>query len=394
MFFRRKLFPIILLLLLITSFLPVSLFGSQFLSKRTVTVSQSDTLDDDIYVFSNYGKVNGRINGDFTAFCYDINLVGEVGGNANLGGYRVDLRGKVDRSARLVGSMLNVNGDIGGNVIMLGNEMSVGEKAVIKRDLTCAGQSVTMDGNVAGNLNVSAARVVISGTVEGDVDITADKLLIVPPAVIKGTLHYISRNEATIENGTTIQGEKTWKLPEIKKEEEGFPVLTVLLKILLFLMALITGLMLMILFKEHTREASVQLESNFWVTLAIGCLTFMICTAGAIISILVLIGIPMGMFLISVGMILFYIGKVYVSITLGRLILRLFSRTGTFALFWEFLLGLIILTILFQVPYLGWVIYIATFLLGMGAAVAAYFAIIRRYKAAARAATPAATAQI
>ena len=392
---RRKLLPLALSLILIITSLPISLFGSQFLAKRTVTIPQSDTLDDDIYIFSNYGKANGRVNGDLSAFCYDINLVGEVGGNANLGGYRVDLRGKVEKSARLVGSVLNVNGEIGGNLIMLGNELSVGERALVKRDLSCAGQSITIDGNIGGNLNASAARVVISGTIEGNVDITADKLLIVPPAVIKGTLHYISRNEATIENGTTIQGEKTWKLPEEKKEEAGgFPVFTVILKIFLFLMALITGLMLMLLFKEHTREASVQLESNFWVTLAIGCLTFLVCTAGAIVSFLVLIGIPMGMFLISVGMILFYVGKVYVSITLGRLILRSFNRTGTSALFWEFLLGLAVLTAFFQVPYLGWMIYVVTFLLGMGAAVAGYFAVTRRYKAAAQAVTPTASAQI
>jgi len=44
----------------------------------------------------------------------------------------------------------------------------------------------------------------------------------------------------------------------------------------------------------------------------------------------------------------------------------------------ELFLGLIVLTILFQIPYLGWLIYIGAFILGTGAAVSGYIAITKK----------------
>ncbi|MCX6826490.1 MAG: polymer-forming cytoskeletal protein, partial [candidate division Zixibacteria bacterium] len=309
---------------------------------------------------------------------------------ANLFGYRVDLYGKTNRSARLFGYMINTNGDIGGNLMVFGNDASIGEKSIIKRDFLCRAQRVNIDGTVQGNANIAAANVVISGTIEGNADITAEKLMIVPPAIIKGYLHYTSRNEAVIEEGSVITGDKRWKLPEVKKEdEEGVSFLSAIFRFALFVMALVTGLVLILFFREHTRESSRQIEKSFWVTLATGCLAFIVFTFGAIILLVLIIGIPLALLLISLGMTLFYVGKIYLSIALGRWIFRLFRPHREFAIGFELLLGLIVLTILFQLPYLGCLIYIITALIGMGAAIRGYHAINHKYKTAIAAPTPA-----
>lgn len=376
----------ILLLSLIIVFHPAISHGSQFFHKKTVTVSKTDKIDDDLYIFANYGKVNGMINGDLSAFCYDINSVGEIAGNANLFGYRVDLHGRVERSARLFGNIINSNGDIAGNMLVCGNEISIGEKGIVGRDLDCYGAKITIDGTIKGNLKVAGDRIVISGTVEGDADIKGESILIVPPANIKGTLTYTSKKEAVVEEGAVIQGEKTWKQPTVEKDGEeekgGISVFSVILRIILFFMALITGLVILFLFKEHSRESSKQIIENFWVTLARGCLAFIIFTAGVVVLFILILGIPLGILLISLGMILFYLGKIYVSISLGRIIFGIFNRGQSHSIGWELLLGLTILTILFQIPYLGWIIYIGAFILGSGAAVNGYIALSQRRQTA------------
>ncbi len=343
-----------IILSLIIALSPAVSHGSQFFSKKAVTISKSDSINDDVYIFANYGKVNGRISGDLTAFGYDINSVGEIGGNANLFGYRVDLHGAVERSARLFGNIVNSNGNIAGNMLVFGNEISIGEKANIGRDLNCYGAKITIEGVVKGNLKISGDRVVISGTVEGNADIAGENILIVPPANIKGTLNYTSKKEATIEEGAVILGEKTWNKPKAKEGEEGeqggISAFSIILRILLFFMAFITGLVILYLFKEHTRESSKQIIDNFWVTLARGCLAFIICTAGVGVLFILILGIPLGVLLISAGMILFYLGKIYVALSLGRIVFGLINRQKAYSATWELFLGLLILTVFFQSP--------------------------------------------
>ena len=358
------------------------LHASEFLAKKAITIAKSDTINDDTYIFASYGKINGTVNGDLAAFCYDVNSVGDIQGNANMFGYRVDLHGRVERSARLFGNYVNSNGDIGSNMLILGNEISVGDKAIIGRDLNCYGAKITVDGTIRRNLKISGDRIVISGTIEGNVDLEGQSILIVPPANIKGNLTYTSKKEATIEDGAVIQGEKTWSLPEaIKKSEKekgGISIFSIILRIMLFMMAMITGLVILALFKDHTVESSKQIIDNFWITLARGCLAFIIFTVGVIALFVVILGIPLGILLISLGMILFYIGKIYVAISLGRYIFGLFNRQKIHAAGMELFLGLIVLTILFQIPYLGWLVYIGAFVLGTGAAVSGYVTMTKK----------------
>ncbi len=376
----------ILAIMLLIICLPAISFPSQFMSRKTVSIAKDEKIDDDVYIFSNNGKLYGRVTGDFTAFCYDINTVGEVGGNANLFGYRVDLNGTIEKSARLFGNIVNVNGQVLGNLLAFGNDLSLGDKAVITRDANFYGQRMTIDGTVNGNLTLGGSDVIISGIVNGDVTGEVEKLVIIPPANIKGNLKYTSKTEAVIESGAVVQGETTWKRPEEKKAaEEGLSVFSVLTRILLFIMALLVGIILIFSFKSHTGQAVIQIEKKFWFTFAVGCLTFIICTAVAFFLMILIVGLPLGIFLLGFGIMLFYIGKIYVSIYVGKLLLRAVNKLRTFSMALEFIIGLIILTVLFQLPYLGWVIYVLTFLLGMGAAVNGYIALCRKYNSIAAA---------
>jgi hypothetical protein len=231
--------------------------------------------------------------------------------------------------------------------------------------------------------------VIISGTIDGDARINAEELSIIEPAVILGELHYTSPNEALIDNNVTIDGGINWKLPKQKEKVfDRFSSFLILLRMLLFVMVLITGLALILLFRNHTRQSSEQIEKRFWHTLAIGFLMCIVCTMGAFILLTLIIGIPLGLLLILIGILLFYIGKIYVSIVLGRLVFRLFFGQKRFALGWEFIIGLIILSISFEIPGLGIVIYLLAFIIGSGAAVTGYIALNKKYRRALEASGP------
>jgi len=140
------------------------------------------------------------------------------------------------------------------------------------------GEEITIDGEVGGDATLAGKVVVISGNIGGDIEIKADKILIVPPAHIKGNLKYFSPKNATIENGVIIDGESIWKMRTGPDSEDGqISIVMVSVKILLFLMSFLTGLIIISIFRDHTSEAALQVRENFWLVTASGFLS-LICS--------------------------------------------------------------------------------------------------------------------
>jgi hypothetical protein len=232
-------------------------------------------------------------------------------------------------------------------------------------------------------VDVSGSVVLISGIIDGKVEIEAEEVYIGYPAQIAGDLIYTSRLEAEIEEDVLVGGEIIHELPEDKEELESlFPAIMPILRFLLFVMALITGYAMILLFNRHTREAAEQMETRFWPTFAAGLLTMILIVMGAIIMTALVVGIPLAIIMTSLGILLFYIGKIYVSIVIGRLVFKIFSSTKKFALGWEFLVGLIILTLVFRIPVVGTLVYILSFIIGAGAAVMGYLSLNKKLTSA------------
>lgn len=350
------------------------MFASEFRAKDDETVDINEIVRDDLYLFGNNVEIRGDVDGDLVAFAYSIISNGEIFGSANLFAYNVDLTGHIGGTVRTFAYNTRINCPIEGNFVGMSGLIRIGDKAVISKDFHFMTERLTFDGIVRGKLEGEGDEIKIAGTVFGDVDVTAKRLVVVAPAVIKGNLHYKSPEEAIIEDGVVIEGDVDWEKQEAKKEISSRNVLgafNIGLDLALFVMAFLTGLFLILLFKDHAREASNQVLNKFWHTMAIGFLTFIILAGGAIVSAVLIVGIPLSILMIMVGLMLFYTGKIYVAVPLGNWVIRLFSKNAQPGIILQFLLGLFILMILFQIPVLGFLVYIVAFITGAGAAVAA-----------------------
>ncbi|MCP4703264.1 MAG: polymer-forming cytoskeletal protein [candidate division Zixibacteria bacterium] len=363
---------------------PETIWATEILNGDDISISRDEVIDDDLYMFGNYSEVRGTITGDLTAFCYDLSANGNIEGNANIFAYNIDFIGKIDRTARLFAYKIRLNGPVKGNLMAFANDMKLGSKTYISKDFTYFGENIKIDGTILGNVNGESEKTVISGRIDGDISIETDQLIIISPATITGELSYTSANEAIIEEGVIIEDEIIWNKAgtetddDIKLTDES----SFLGNFILFLAALLTGFVLILLFKNHINRSVEQLETNFWHTFAIGCLSFLGLTLGWIIPAVLIIGIPVSIMMLTLGLILFYIGKIYVSITLARYLFGLMNKGTKLPIGIELIVGLIILTVLFELPVIGWVIYIATFLLGSGAAINGCIAISRSSKTA------------
>ncbi|HHI03672.1 MAG TPA: hypothetical protein ENL22_09145 [candidate division Zixibacteria bacterium] len=371
------------ILLLICWSTPELISASEFLGGDDISIARDEVIKDDLYIFGNYSEIRGTVEGDLSAFCYDFSSNGAINGNANLFAYNIDYIGKIDRSARLFGYKIRLNGPVNGNLLVFAKDCKLGAKSYIGRDLTYSVDNMRIEGVIVGNIDGTSSKTVISGKIDGDICIETNQLIITSPTTIKGELCYTSPNEAIIDEDVIIENEIIWNETgvETDKSKEQTDDDSFILSFILFLAALLTGFVLILLFRNHINRSVQQLETNFWHSFAIGCLSFLGLTFGAVIPAVLIIGIPVSIMMFTLGMILFYIGKIYVGIALARYLFGLINKKARLPIGIELIIGLILLTVLFELPIIGWIIYIATFLLGTGAAINGCIAISRSSKA-------------
>lgn len=376
-----------LLISLLVIALPVVLFpilvaASDFRSGQNITLNMTDIIQDDLYLFCNDAEVNGKIVGDLSSFSYNFDSRAEILGNANIAAYEGELGGTVRRTARVFGMIVYINADIAGNALAIGNDIRIGKNTQIGRDLTVTGDDIRIDGDVRGNVHINGTRVEITGTIDGDVTIKARDITIIEPAVIKGNLEYNSVSEAYIDDDAVVMGETVWN-EVVPEKEDGLRIpsaLTAFFSVIFFLMTLATGLIIILFFRRHAGESGEVIIRRFWHTLATGLLTFILLTGGAILCLVLIVGIPITILITFLGLALFYLGKIYVSIAIGRFLVKSLGGGRRIAIGWEFVIGLIILTLIFRIPVLGWIVYIFTFILGMGAAISGYLSLSRKFR--------------
>ena len=137
---------------------------------------------------------------------------------------------------------------------------------------------------------------------------------------------------------------------------------------MLFLLALmVTGIVLTLIFKKNAYQAKQAVGGSFLKSLGLGFM-FMVCIPIAMIILLItVIGIPIAIIAFFVYAILIYIAKIPVATFVGEKIIRALGKQGEPSLIWSMLLGLVVLTLLLNIPYLEWPLYFLVLFTGFGA---------------------------
>lgn len=374
-----------------------SVIASTFKKSNNYSVTNLETINDDLYVWANRFQMQGIVVGDLSSFSYRIINQGSVTESANLFGREITHSGKVDGTFRAFGELVRIEGYVGRSALMFGREITLASGSVVERDLSLFGAEVWLEGAVKGNLKACAGRIELSGVIAGDVNITSDHISIIKPAVILGKLTYTSENEAQIdlEDGVTITGGTTWLKPEKENAEEAAKdrYTGLVLKISSLFAAFLFGIIVVRLFRPYAEESFTQLRTRFSVAVAAGLLgvvLLMLCVIvlvfalatmiagmvvintdaapfGALILIFSLLMVPITSFLSITGAIVFYSGKIVVAFLIGYLIVSRIRQTSNPMSKSALFLGLLIAYGLFMLPCIGFTLYVIISIIGAGA---------------------------
>ena len=357
---------LLMTVILLTAMVATPALAAEMRSGESVAVASGEVVDDDLYIAGSNIVIDGTVNGDVFAMGMSITINGTVNGSVSLAAQSITVNGDITGSARIAGSDINIRSNIGGDLLAAGMNVTVGSGASIGRDLFVGATNVSINGPVAGDLNGGAETVTLASQVGGDAKIEAGRLKLASTANIQGDLTYTSSNEAEIQSGAQILGTTNRNLPAADKQSGPFSDIGG--KILAFLMTLLVGIVLILIFQRRVLAVTSAIRHKPWLSLGWGALIFCAVPIAALILLVTVIGIPLSLITLVIYVIAIYLTQIVVGLFIGRWILGRFSKVDSKGmLIGSLALGLFILTILKLIPIVGVIVWFATVFFGLGA---------------------------
>jgi hypothetical protein len=219
--------------------------------------------------------------------------------------------------------------------------------------------SANIAGTLTGSLVVFNGDVTISGTVRKDVVVFNGAVTLQSGATVNGDL--VSRQKPRIASGATVKGDVKGVSGAYNLTDYGlwgrfawwvgYTISTLLLG--LALLALVVGFDRAIVDRALTRVGA---------SFGFGALLFFLLPIVAVLLIAIIVGIPLGLFLLLAFAFIYTLGYVAGAHALGRIVIKP-PRSRYVA----FLVGWGILRVVALVPFLGGLAWIVASLFGLGA---------------------------
>ncbi len=322
---------------------------------------------------------------DFTESANDLfvwgwrpTISGEISDNAFLGGQKVDIGAEAAIGGDLFLFAQNgrIDGHVGGDVYAFVADLNIAEGARVDGVIYGSGGALTIDGEVGGPLKYAAGIIAINGRVRGDVDPEAGELELGPNAIIEGDLRYESAREATVDPGAQVLGETRHFAPreesEDSEDDEGaragswFSIFGWLWDAWWLLSSFLVGAIALLVGGEAARRPAARLTEQPALGLGFGFVVAVVFPAASILAVILLVTIPLGLISMAVYLAAAYLARLVTAQTVGGWLLRRLRGGKPSSAYASLALGLVLFYLLTQIPYGGFLIWLAAVVAGLG----------------------------
>lgn len=354
------------------------LTGNQVLGQQAAEVVNIDTPSDkDLYLAGRSINLLSPVTGDAVVAGQRINIAQPVSEDVIAAGERVNLNADIGDDIRAVGRIINVDAAIGDDAILAGESVTLSPDSRVSGRAWIAGRGVELAGQIDSELRAAAQSVIISGNVNGNVYLIAENIEVLPGARITGDFLYRSPNDANISPEATISGKISRKEMDMSDKTEGsiFSFLA-----FSFLSLLLSVSILVWLLPRYMTAVNATIIEDGFKSIGVGLVFLLVTPAVVLLLLISVLGIPLGLVLLALYLIMLFIGFVAGIYLISEMILKLLGKsTGTFTV-WRLLtaaVAIIFIMAVQLVPLVGGLGLIVLFLLGLGAAVIQLY---RRYR--------------
>lgn len=330
--------------------------------KGTITVANTEVVNDDLFIGAQAAEINGTVNGDVFIGAQTVKITGVINGNLHVGARTLDLSGTIKGNVYAgAENILVTNSTIGGSLL-----------------LGAATANVDNNSTIGGSILAGAGTLSIDSQVKRSVYAGTGSLTIGSNAKIGKDLYYSigkNRGQANIANGTVAGSvyktevntpQNNASMAAVQKQ---VPAVLSALKlgttIVSYLGALVVGLLFLKLFGKQFTLTADTVSKSFWKSLGAGFLVTIALVPGLIILLLTVIGIPLAFLIFLVFLAYAYLAKIFVGLALGVWVAQKLKWKMT--AFWSFALGLLLIYVLKMIPFVGFLSGLVVLWAGLGA---------------------------
>lgn len=356
----KKILNSLLSLTITLLFLSSFSFASKFIGKKSIVISANEIIDEDLFVLGQKIIIDGKVKGDLFFLAREVDINGEVSGDVIGMAQTLTMNGVSLDDVRAGAQFVDINGKIIGNATIIGQFVNISRISSIGKDLLVGGNEIKIDGVIGGELRAGGETISLGGEVGKSVILDGREILISQSSRIKGDLKYRAKKSEIIE-GATILG-KVEKLP-IKEKIKKSKYLSwkfYLWRFIFMVAGILVGFIFLKLFPSLSSRIKEEI-SHIWRSLGLGFALLICVPVISIILAITVIGIPISLILLALYLISLYTGRIIFASFIGDKILKKKSP------FLSLVIGMPIFTVLFALPFVGWLLSLIAISVGLGA---------------------------
>jgi len=352
-----------LLIVLLTLSLPS--FALERRHAEFVTVAANETVDDTLLAAGNTVRVEGVVNGDLLAFARTLEVRGSVKGDLVSFAKRTVVSGTVEGRIYNFSQSLDLDGELGHSIYGWVQSLRVDNRGHVGDGIVVGAGDISLEGEVKRSATIFAGNADVSGTIGRDLTMAGGSLTLTNAARVGGNLSARVRQlkDVRIADGASILGKRDIQV-RVRKSQFTRPRFY-LHQAVWLAAAMLVGWLGLALFPGFF-QACTQAVGAGWRSLGLGVGVLAGAPVAIVVAAVTLVGIPISLMLLAVYLAAIYLAKIWVGAFLGRMLLK---PSGTTRRDWllGLLVGLLILTIVGFIPYLGGLVRLAMVCLGLGA---------------------------
>lgn len=357
-------------LFLFLPLLPAQAFSTK--AGESVFLTADEKIDGSYYLAASNISLEGEVLGDVICAGQNINIKAKVLGDVICAGQSINISGEVLGNVRLVASNINLSGTVGKNVNAFSSSFIMAPEAKIGWDLMLFSPLAEVRGQINGYFYGQAEKLVFAGSVGKNMEIKMDKytndkikgkIEILGEAKVGGDLLYTSLAEVSTSSAE-IKGKVIHQIPKAKERGRAWSI--VWGRLLALLSAVLIGFIVMKWFSQEIKTLSQRGRKKIGLTFALGLIPLFATPVAVLLLGLSIIGLPLGLIVLLLWLILLYLAKILGAIFLGYWLLPLIRKKESPRLYLEMIFGLALVLGLKVVPVFGPLLSLAACLFGFG----------------------------
>ncbi|MFH0968851.1 MAG: hypothetical protein V1862_14325 [Methanobacteriota archaeon] len=271
------------------------------------------------------------------------------------------------KSLTFAGGTLIVNAPIQENLIAAGGQILV--NAPVGVDIIAAGGQINITSNVSGKILAAGGHVTMNGDAS-NVAISGGTVNLGNTSHVSGDALISASGYTTgglVEGNLTAEGDKGGFGPsfDLQKVISIISTIVMVMQILFAIGMLILGIILIRLIPTQFREVTSTIRNSPLMSLVLGIAGIIFAFILIMILLITIIGIPIAVLIGLILLIGLMISTIFTGSALGTFITAKMGKE--YSLIMSFLIGFVILEIIFLIPIVGFFLEILAVFIGLGA---------------------------